>query len=39
MKLLNFQAVSGGAPLFGVIIGDYAVSFETLRQKAEESAR
>jgi hypothetical protein len=27
MKLLNFQAVSGGAPLFGVVIGDYAVSF------------
>jgi hypothetical protein len=36
MKLLNFQAVSGGAPLFGVVIGDYAVSFETLRQKAEK---
>ena len=36
MKLLNFQAVSGGASLFGVVIGDYAVSFETLRRKAEK---
>jgi hypothetical protein len=36
MKLLNFQVVSGGATLFGVVIGDYAVSFETLRRKAEK---
>ena len=37
MKLLNFQSVPGGRPLFGVVIKGYAVSFETLLQKAGQT--
>lgn len=38
MKLLNFQAESGGIPKFGVVISGYAVSFETLQQKSGQTS-
>lgn len=34
MKLLNFQCGSGTAPMFGVVVNGYAVSFETLMKKS-----
>lgn len=37
MKLLNFQFVPDCAPLFGVVITGYAVSFETLQQKSGQT--
>ncbi len=37
MKFLNFQAKSGTAPKFGVVISGYAVSFETLQQKSGQT--